>query len=198
LRQFSAAQKEGSAGNIIDRPGFFVAETGQDASNDHMKIGILILAAFALAVELSAQETNSPAPLKIGAANATNFYDKEMIVTGRVVQVTIRPSVTFLNLDKKYPASPFEVVIFHGKSSFYGDANALKGKSIEIRGKIKNYHDKPEMVLDSTNQLTVLGVTNLSLLLNPPAASTSGIQAVPPPTNAPPAAPATNSIPEIM
>lgn len=140
-------------------------------------------------VKSSAADTNTVAPLKISAADTTNYYDHVMIVTGKVAQVTIRPTVTFLNLDKKYPASPFEVVIFHGKSSFYGDANALRGKSIEIKGKIKKFHDKPEIMLDSTNQLAVLGVTNLSLFLNPavPAASA--------PANP---SPATNSPPEIM
>lgn len=150
---------------------------------------LFILAVFSFTVELSAAETNNLAVLKISAVDATNYYDREMIVTGKVAQVTIRPTVTFLNLDKKYPDSPFEVVIFHGKSSFYGDANVLKGKSIEIRGKIKDYRDKPEIILDSTNQLTVLGVTNLSLFLNPTAASA---------TNSPPSAPSTNSFPEIM
>jgi hypothetical protein len=85
------------------------------------------------------------------------------------------------------------VVIFHGKSSFYGDANALRGKSIEIRGKIKNYREKPEIVLDSTNQLTVLGVTNLSLFLNP-VSTTKGAPA----TSSPTKAPSTNSFPGIM
>ena len=120
-----------------------------------MRILLLIFAALAIVVKASAAGTNAASLLKIGAADATNHYDQEMIVTGKVVQVTIRPTVTFLNLDKKHPDSPFQVVIFHGKSSFYGDANALKGKSIEIKGKIKNYQDKPEIALDSTNQLTV-------------------------------------------
>jgi DNA/RNA endonuclease YhcR with UshA esterase domain len=162
-----------------------------------MKIFFLILAAAMLAVESFAADTNAPAPLKIGALEATNYYDKEMIVTGKVVQVTIRPTITYLNLDEKYPDSPFAVVIFHSHSSFYGNANALKGKSIEVNGKIKNYHDKPEMSLDSTNQLTVIGVTNLELLLKPVAPAVS----VPPtssPTNVPPVAPSTNSLPEIM
>jgi DNA/RNA endonuclease YhcR with UshA esterase domain len=90
-----------------------------------------------------------------------------------------------LNLDKPFPKSPFSVVIIHGHSSFYGDANALKGKSIEVKGKIKNYQDKPEIILDSTNQLTVLGPLQST---NAPAAK---------PTNAPPEMPATN-FPEIM
>jgi DNA/RNA endonuclease YhcR with UshA esterase domain len=162
-----------------------------------MKIIITILIAANLAVKLSAADTNAPAPLKIGALEATNFYGQEMIVTGKVAQVTIRPSVTFLNLDLPHPDSPFTVVIFHGHSSFYGDANVLKGKSIEIKGKIKNYHDKPEIALDSTNQLTVLGVTNLSLFLNP-AGLTNSAPAISSPTNAPPVAPSTNNLPEIM
>ena len=154
-----------------------------------MRAFIFVPAFFVFAIGLSAQETNSPAPLKIGAAYATNYYDREMIVTGTVAQVTMRPAVTFLNIDKKFPNSPFTVVIMHSHSQFLGDANALKGKSIEIKGKIKNYKDKPEMALDSTNQLTVIGVTNLNLLLNPPVA--------PPPTNAPTSTTETN-FPEIM
>lgn len=162
-----------------------------------MKKFLSTLAVFAFAFELSAADTNAPAPLKIGALEATNYYDKEMIVTGKVVQVTIRPTITYLNLDEKYPDSPFAVVIFHAHSSFYGNANALKGKSIEVKGKIKNYHDKPEMSLDSTNQLTVIGVTNLELFLKPVEPAPS-VPPTPSSTNVPTAAPSTNSLPEIM
>jgi hypothetical protein len=63
---------------------------------------------------LPAAETNALASLKIGALEATNHYDQTMIVTGKVVQVTIRPSVTFLNLDRTFPNSPFAVVIISG------------------------------------------------------------------------------------
>ncbi len=120
-------------------------------------------------------------------------------MTGKVAQVTIRPTVTFLNLDKPYPDSPFTVAIFHGHSSFYGDVNALRGKSIEIKGKIKNYHDKPEIALDNANQLTVFdskGADITSAILQ----STNHAPVVPQTTNAVPAPPAvqTNAIPEIM
>ncbi len=144
---------------------------------------------------LPAADTNAPAGagdaalVKIGALQATNYYDQMMIVTGKVAQVTIRPSVTFLNLDQPYPGSPFAIVIIHGKSNYYGDVDALRGKSIEIRGKITNYHDKPEIVLNSSNQLTVLDFTN--------AASSTSAPAIPPPAKAP-AASSTNGIPEIM
>ena len=160
-----------------------------------MRTFLSILVVLTFAIKLPADDTNAPtlpktntsALLKIGTADATNHYDEVMTVTGKVAQVTIRPTVTFLNLDKPFPHSPFTVVIFHGHSSFFGDANALKGKSIEIRGKIKNYNDKPEIALDSTNQLTVLGST---VSANAPAA--------PQPTNAPPPSTQSTNFPEIM
>ncbi|HEY1490489.1 MAG TPA: hypothetical protein VGF90_05565 [Verrucomicrobiae bacterium] len=161
-----------------------------------MKTILSIFIASVFAITLPAADTNAPAAndaaalVKIRALDATNFYDQMMIVTGKVAQVTIRPSVTFLNLDKPYPDSPFAIVIIHGKSSYFGDANALRGKSIEISGKIKNYHDKPEIVLDSTNQLTVLDFTNaVNPTIAPPISS---------PAKTLPAVPSTNRIPEIM
>ena len=158
---------------------------------------MLVVTAFAM--KSFGGATNTPAPLKIGTADADKYYDQTMIVTGKVAQVTIRPTVTFLNFDKPFPNSPFSVVIFHGKSSFYGDANALKGKAVEIKGKIKNYQDKPEIVLDSTNQLTVFdskGVNITSTILQ----STNSAPVTPQAPKAapvPPAATETN-FPEIM
>jgi hypothetical protein len=107
--------------------------------------------------------------------------------------------VTFLNLDKAFPDSPFSVVIFHGRSSFYADANAVKGKSIEIRGKIKNYQNKPEIVLDNMNQLTVFdsrGVNITSTILQ----STNSAPATPRAPKAAPVPPAATEtdFPEIM
>ena len=172
-----------------------------------MKSLFPILAAVMFTMKLLAADTNATVPLasgatapsKISAADAASHYDQEMIVTGKVAQVTIRPTVTFLNLDKPFPDSPFTVVIFHGHSSFYGDANAMRGKSIEIKGKIKNYQNKPEIALDGMNQLTVFdskGVDITSTTLQ----STNHAPAMTQPPNAapaPPAMPATN-FPGIM
>ena len=63
----------------------------------------------------------------------------------------------------------------------------LDGKAVEIEGKIKNFHDKPEIVLDNTNQLTVLGST---VATNAPAATL--------PTHAPPPPTQSTNFPEIM
>jgi hypothetical protein len=108
----------------------------------------------------SAEETNSVAPLKIGANDAEKHYGQEMIVTGRVAQVSIRPKVVLINLDKPFPDSPFTLVIFSDKTNEFGDIKTLEGKDVQARGNIKNHHDKPEIVLDGTNQLEVIEATN--------------------------------------
>lgn len=158
-----------------------------------MRTLLSVLVVLAFAIRLPADDTNAPAPpntnasalLKIGTGEADQYYGQEMIVTGRVAQVTIRPKVRFLNLDRPFPGSPFTVVIFPG--TYFPDAKGLKGKLIEIRGKIKNYKDKPEIVLDDTNQLTVLDSTDST---NAPAVSQ--------PANAPPPSTDSTNFPEIM
>ena len=47
----------------------------------------------------AAEGTNLP--VKIGAAGADQHYDRLMTVTGTVAQVTLRPTIVFINLDHK-------------------------------------------------------------------------------------------------
>jgi len=67
---------------------------------------------------------------------------------------------------------------------------------VEIRGKIKNYNDKPEIALDNTNQLTVFDSKSMIITstifqsTNAPAARQS--------TNAPPPPTQSTNFPEIM
>jgi hypothetical protein len=172
-----------------------------------MRMILVLLAAAALGINVSAQGTRAPvpagagaaAPAKIGTADADKYYDQTMVVTGTVVQVTIRPTVTFLNMDKAFPDSPFTAVIFHGHSSFYGDANALRGKSVEIKGKITRYREKPEIALDSTNQLTVFDAKGVNITAAVLQTTNRAPASARPPVAAPvpPANPPTN-FPEIM
>jgi DNA/RNA endonuclease YhcR with UshA esterase domain len=122
-----------------------------------MKICWPVLILLALALNLSADQTNSAALLKIGTGDATNYFNKEMIVTGKVAQVSIRPSIVYLNMDKPYPDSPFTLIIFPSATNQFGNIKALKGATVEATGKITDYHHRPEIVLDKANQLKVTG-----------------------------------------
>jgi DNA/RNA endonuclease YhcR with UshA esterase domain len=127
-------------------------------SNSGMKIVLTLSTALTLTACLAqADQTNDVAPAKIGTADAIKHYDEEMIVTGTVAQVTVRPAIVFLNLDKPFPDSPFTAVIHPEYTNDFGDLSRLKGRSVEIQGKVTKYHDKPEITLESTNQLKVVG-----------------------------------------
>jgi len=116
-------------------------------------LAVLLLSAFArLAL---ANSTNLP--VKIGALEAPSHYDQLMTVTGTVAQVTLRPSIVFINLDLPYPQSPFAAVIRSKDTNQFGDLPSLKGRSVEITGKVQKYHEKPEIVLEKASQIFVLG-----------------------------------------
>jgi hypothetical protein len=96
-------------------------------------------------------------PKKIGTAEAKNYLEETMVVTGKVVRVTVRSNVVFLSLDQPFPNTPFTAVIFEENASQFGDLQKLKDQSVEISGPITDYRGMPEIVLESTNQLTVVG-----------------------------------------
>jgi DNA/RNA endonuclease YhcR with UshA esterase domain len=127
-------------------------------SNSGMiRIIVSLLVTVIAAISAHAAETNAPAPIRISTAEADKHMDESAIVTGKVAQVTIRPNIVFLNMDQAFPDSPFTAVIMAKNTNDFGDLKALEGKSVEVSGKIKAFKDKPEIVLESTNQLTVVG-----------------------------------------
>jgi hypothetical protein len=122
-----------------------------------MKHCLPALAVLALALHLSAAETNGSPLMKIGTADAKKFYGREMIVTGQVAQVSIRPGIVFLNMDKPYPESPFTLIIFPAATNQFGNLRSLRGATIEATGTITNYHNRAEIVLEKAKQLKVTG-----------------------------------------
>lgn len=123
-----------------------------------MKCCFCVFTVLAFAACLHADPTDSPALVKIGTGDATNYYGKEVIVTGTVAQVSIRPKIIFLNMDKPYPDSPFTLVILPVATNQFGNLKALKGMSVEATGTVSNYHDRAEIVLVKSNQLVVTGI----------------------------------------
>ncbi len=57
-------------------------------------------------------------------------------------------------------------MVFARSTNLFGDLKSLEGKQVEVKGKIEEYNNRPEIVLNSTNQLKVL-----------PAAGTAGSSA---------------------
>ncbi|MGD0814824.1 MAG: hypothetical protein ABSA83_14555 [Verrucomicrobiota bacterium] len=126
------------------------------------RTALVLVASCVLAFSAHPQDTNTAgtntAPAKkIAAAEAGKHYNETLIVTGKIAQVSVRPSVVILNFDKPSPDSPFSAVVFSRATNRFGDLSKLQGKQVEIHGMVKQYRNKPEIILENTNQLVIVG-----------------------------------------
>jgi len=111
------------------------------------------------ALQGRADETNSATAI-IGAAQAKAYIGKQVTVTGIVAQVSIRPSLIFLNFEKSYPDNPFTAIVRNSHTNEFEKLPALQGKAVAVKGQVKDYNGKPEMELTSKSQLKLLSTTN--------------------------------------
>lgn len=127
-----------------------------------MKSFILIVSAFGLSSLIASSQdakvegAQTSPPRKISALEAEKHYQETVVVTGKVAQVSIRPKLVYINLDKKFPESPMTCVIFARATNEFGNLKALEGRDVEIKGKIEEYRDKAQIILNSSNQLKVI------------------------------------------
>src|ERR1017187_441778 len=105
---------------------------------------IIALSLSTAVIQSRADETNTTA-LTIGTAQAAAHIGKQVTVTGVVAQVSFRPALVFLNFEKPYPNSPFTAIIRNNHTNEFDDLSALKGKSVAVKGQIKDYNGKPEI-----------------------------------------------------
>ena len=75
-------------------------------------------------------------------------------MSGRVLKVfTSRSGTTFLDFCADYRNCPFTSVIFGSDRQKFGNLEALTGRQIEVRGRIKPYHGQPEIVISDPGQI---------------------------------------------
>ena len=127
-----------------------------------MKTFLFIVSAFSLSLLIASSQdakvegAQTSQPRKISAGAAEKHYQETVVVTGKVAQVSIRPKLVYINLDKKFPESPMTCVIFARATNEFGNLKALEGRDVEIKGKIEEYRDKAQIILNSSNQLKVI------------------------------------------
>ena len=108
-----------------------------------------------LAIFGQESKTNSPSK-PIPASEAKDHVNAQAIVSGKVVELYRTDKLVRLNLEKPFPNQPFTVVVFSNKTNLFPDLDKLKGKSVEVSGKITEYHEQPQIVLLTTNQLKIV------------------------------------------
>jgi hypothetical protein len=85
---------------------------------------------------------------------ARNHLDETQCITGKVIRVQEGDGgVHYLDFCEDYRLCSFTVVIFPHDLKKIGDVRQLAGKVVEIRGEVKEYDDRAEIVLQSAKQL---------------------------------------------
>ena len=75
-------------------------------------------------------------------------------VTGKIVRVKVgTKGVHFLDFCEDQMACPFTVVVFANDLKDVGDVRRLAGRTIEIRGALKAYDGRPEIILNRISQI---------------------------------------------
>ncbi len=89
---------------------------------------------------------------------AANHIGQEVVVQGQVSQIgsSERSHTLFVNFGGRYPNHVFTAVIFSKNLQSFPEARSWEGKVIKVRGKVQVYRGKPEVVMERTEQVTVL------------------------------------------
>src|SRR5579872_6366001 len=75
-------------------------------------------------------------------------------VTGKVLRIKVgAKNVHFLDFCEDAMACPFTVVVFANDLKDVGDVRQLAGRTIEIRGNVKAYDGRPEIILSRISQI---------------------------------------------
>ena len=110
-------------------------------------------------------------------------------MTDRVAQVTIRPTIVFLNLNQRYPDSPLTCVIKGSDTNNFSDLKNYQDKEVEVSGRITDFQGRPEIILTGTNQIKILADTQSGTQAAQPVVQPGTNEAPPlPPAAARPAA----------
>lgn len=85
---------------------------------------------------------------------AAQHIGETKCVSGKVLKVKVgNKGVHFLDFCEDALACPFTVVVFAGDLKDVGDVRLLSGRNIEIRGALKMYDGRPEIILNRISQI---------------------------------------------
>ncbi|NBR05752.1 MAG: hypothetical protein EBT92_08270 [Planctomycetes bacterium] len=126
-----------------------------------MKTMVLVLClAFAIVGIAYAQEK------AITPAEAAKMIDKDCLIEMKVESASMdkNKSNMFLNSKPSFKdADNFTIVVRAGaneklkdKHKFKDGPKFFKEKTIQVKGKVSTYNDKPQIVVDGSSQLTVI------------------------------------------
>lgn len=100
-------------------------------------------------------EPSKPAdPIILTPQQAKDHVGEEATVRGKVFGVHVsQKGDVFMNIGAAYPNAPFIAVCFQGAIPA-DDLKKFNGKTVSVKGKIKEHNSQAEIILDSPDQIS--------------------------------------------
>jgi len=83
-----------------------------------------------------------------------------LTIKGFVADIYLSDKVAYLNFENKFPKNMFSCAIFSNKFDEFGDLSRFKNKNVEVNGKITTYKNKPQVILNSKDQIKIIPQKN--------------------------------------
>ena len=91
----------------------------------------------------------------VPAKEAKSKVGETITVEARVAEVNKTEKIVRINLEARFPKQELTLVIFLSNFSKFEDVEKLEGKTVRVTGKVSEYQKRPQIVLDSKEQLKV-------------------------------------------
>lgn len=120
------------------------------------KLPLVLLVTLALGCSA---ESPRRGPQEIRAEDAADHVGEDVVVAGRIAEISELPNgTTILNFGAPFPYQVFSVVAFERSLVRFDRRADLRELDIRVRGVVRLYRGRPQIVLDGTAQLYVLDV----------------------------------------
>ena len=104
----------------------------------------------------SALTAPSPALAETVAPSAASSHVGQTVTVKGIVDyvhTAARSGVIFIDLGGRYPNNTFTAVIFYEDTGKFPHVGALRGRTVEITGRVRLYEGRPEIILRAASQL---------------------------------------------
>lgn len=122
----------------------------QSEVNKMVRISIFLISliSFLVSSQISYARDNS-----IRTYEAANYIGQTKTVCGTISGTKLTEKAFFINLDGSYPNQAFTNVIFKSSINLFDMTIFSIGNHICTNGQIKSYKGKPEIILNTPNQI---------------------------------------------
>lgn len=120
-----------------------------------MKPFLLALSLLLPFTALNAQDKEKKSDVH-PAKEAKSKIGETITVEAKVAEVNKTEKIVRINLGARFPKQELTLVIFSSNFSKFDGVEKLEGKTVRVTGKVSEYQKRPQIVLETKEQLKVL------------------------------------------